>query len=247
MMNKYDNIEAHKFNEIFLMSKTMKKSKDDFDENEGKDELKSVREKVFNRTVKVIKHFDLNYKLIEHLHDCLVRRDTLFDDKFTFKFARSSKGKELPTSVMTLIKTKNPFSFIFGGNRNIHDCKFEIHFDSKQNISHIVFALMYFVNYSKFDRGVIRLIYDAKFKFIGRELEEHVYNQTTRKNISTSLKKNKDMVCSEEEELFLMGLYFNKNNEMLTETVPEINIESAYNFNSDEFKDRLCLVNMFLM
>ena len=229
------------------MSKTMKKSKDYFYENEGKDELKSVREKVFNLTVKVIKHFDLNYKLIEHLHDFLVRRDTLFDDKFTFKFARSSKGKELPTSVMTLNKTKNPFNFIFGGNRNIHGCKFEIHFDSKQNISHIVFALMYFVNYSKFDRGVIRLIYDAKFKLIGRELEENVYNQTTRRNISTSLKKHKDMVCSEEEELFLMGLYFNKNNEMMTENLPEINIESAYDFNSDEFKNRLCLVNMFLM
>lgn len=44
-----------------------------------------------------------------------------------------------------------------------------------------------------------------------------------------------------------MGLYFNKKNEMLTETVIEINIESAYDFNSDEFKDRLCLVKMFLM
>lgn len=246
-MNKYDNIEAHKFNEIFLMSKTMKKSKDGFDENEAKDELKSVREKVFKQTVKVIKHFDLNYKLIEHLQDCLVSRDTLFDDKFTFKFARSPKGKNLPTSVMTLQKTRNPFSFVFGGNRSVHECKFEIYFDSKQNIDHIDFSLMYFVNGSKFDKGTIRLIYDSEFKFIGRDLEEYVVSFRIADFKSTKLKKNKDMVCSEEEELFLMGLYFNKNNEMLTETLPEINIESAYDFNSDEFKDRLCLVKMLLM
>lgn len=229
------------------MSKTMKKRKDDFDENEAKDDLKLVREKVFKQTVKVIKHFDLNYKLIEHLKDCLVHRDTLFDDKFTFKFARPPKGKNLPTSVMTLQKTRNPFSFVFGGNRSVHDCKFEIYFDSTQNIDHIDFSLIYFVNGSKFDRGIIRLIYDSEFKFIGRDLEEHVVSFRLADFKSTKLKKNKDMVCAEEEELFLMGLYFNKNNEMLTETLPEINIESAYDFNSDEFKDRVCLVKMFLM
>lgn len=228
------------------MSKTMKQNRSSFDLETKKDNLKIVREKVFKRTVRVINHFNLDDKLIPHLSDCLLDRNTLFDDKFSFKFDKIAKSKKLPSSSMTLKNTTNPFYFMLGGNRTVNECNFVINFDSKQNITNIVFSLTYHVNGSKF-RGTVVLIYNSNFEFIGRELNENYYNPLTKKFTTVRLKKDSTMIISEDDELFLMGLYFNKNHELIIEALPEVAIESAYDFTSDDFKSRLELVNMLLV
>lgn len=230
-----------------FMSKTMKQSRSSFDVETEKDDLKIVREKVFNRTVKVINNFKQDDSLILHLSDCLLDRNTLFDDKFAFKFDRTAKNKKLPSSTMTLKNTTNPFDFMLGGNRTIYESNFVINFDGKQNISTVVYSLTYLVNGSRFDRGTIVLVYDENFKFVGRELHEHYYDPLTKKLTSTKIKKDRNMIGSEADEFFLMGLYFNKNHEFMSEALPEVSVESAYDFTSDEFKSRLELVNMFLV
>lgn len=229
------------------MSKTMKQSRSSFDVETEKDDLKIVREKVFNRTVKVINNFKQDDSLILHLSDCLLDRNTLFDDKFAFKFDKTAKSKKLPSSSITIKNTTNPFDFMLGGNRTEHECNFVINFDPKQNITTVVFSLTYLVNQNPFDRGNVVLVYDSNFKFIGRELHENYYEPTTKKLTTVKLKKDSKMICSENDEFFLMGLYFNKNHELMKEALPEMSVESAYDFTSDEFKSRLELVNMLLV
>lgn len=229
------------------MSKTIKQSGSFFDNKGEKDEFKKVKAKVCHHTIRLINHFKLDQALANHLTDCLVIRDTQFDDQFSFKFGSPVKGKRIPSSSITLKKIGSPFNFLLGGNRQANECSFVINFDNNQNINDIVFSFDYRINGSRFERGSIKMVYDAKFTLVALDLNESDYNIQTKKLTSMTVKKTEEMMMDEEAELFLLNMKFNKDHPLLKEALPEIAIDSAYDFNSDDFKSRLELVDMILV
>lgn len=80
------------------MSKTYRKERDDsFIDNNFVDALKVPKAKIVNKTIKIVEHFNLGSDLSKHLIDCLVSRDTQFDEIFTLKFDTLFNKKRIPT------------------------------------------------------------------------------------------------------------------------------------------------------
>jgi hypothetical protein len=93
----------------------------------------------------------------------------------------------------------------------------------------------------------VKLIYDSKFKLLFFDVDERFYDTQTKRMSTNSMKKDSQLLCSEEDELFLLNMQFNKDNTMLKEVMPEWHIPSAYDFNSYDYVSRLGMVDMLLV
>lgn len=74
-----------------------------------------------------------------------------------------------------------------------------------------------------------------------------LYDTQTKRISKNSMKKDRKILCSEDDELFLLNMKFNKDNTMLREVMPELYIPSAYDFNSYDYVSRLGMVDMLLV
>lgn len=111
-----------------------------------------------------------------------------------------------------------------------------INFDNSQNITEVMFEII-----KRTPSGVdsVRLYLDKDFNLFD-------FSWQSKKKFAPFTNKVfnfKDLPLS--DIISFLKLQFNIN-ENLIELFPELTIPSAYNFNADEFKDRLELANMLL-
>lgn len=213
----------------------------------AQDEFKQIKTKVATHAAKVIERFNLGEALAEQIIDCLANRDTQFNEKFSFKFDKPVKGKRIAPSTLTLKEFETPFKFYLGNNTVGKPANCVISFDNNQNVISIVFTFNYLIKGYQFEQSFLTIIYDQKFNLMSFYFEERYYNTQTKRLSSTGLKKDLNMLCSEEDEVFLLNMKFNRNNTMLKEVMPEIHIPSAYDFNSYDYLSRLDMVDMLLV
>lgn len=230
------------------MSNTMRSDRREQPVKMGsQDEFKRIKSKIANRAVKIINHFNMGEHLAEQLIDCLVNRDTQFNEDFSFKFETPMKGKRIPPSTLTLKEFEAPFKFYLGNNTVGRPATCIISFDNKQEVTDIVFSFNYLIKGFKFEQSFLKFIYDSKFNLLVCDSNEHYYNTLTKKMSSIDLKKDLQLLCSEEDEIFLINMRFNRDNTMLKEVMPELHIPSAYDFNSYDYVSRLGMIDMLLV
>lgn len=230
------------------MSNTMRAKRNDPPVKKGgQDEFQRIRVKVATKTVKIIEHFNLGDQLADQIMDCLAYRDTQFNEQFSFKFETPMKGKRIPPSTITLKEFEHPFKFYLGNNEIKDPATCVITFDNNQEVLDIVFKFNYVVKGNRYNQLFLKLIYDSKCKMMVCDLHESFYDTKTKRISSNVMKKDSQRLCSEEDELFLLNMQFNKDNTMLKEVMPELHIPSAYDFNSYDYVSRLGMVDMLLV
>lgn len=214
---------------------------------DGQDEFKRIKSKVATHTVKIIERFNLGNDLSDQIIDCLVHRDTQFNEQFSFKFDTPVKGKRIPPSTLTLKEFETPFKLYLGDNTVGKPAKCVISFDNNQEVISIVFTFNYLLKGYQFEQSFLTIIYDSKFNLMIFDVEERYYNPQTKRLSSAGIKKDAQLLCSEEDEIFLLNMRFNRNNTMLKEVMPEMHIPAAYDFNSYDYLSRLGMVDMLLV
>jgi hypothetical protein len=213
----------------------------------GQDEFKRLRFKLATKTVKIIEHFNMGKQLAEQIMDCLAYRDIQFNEQFSFKFDTPMKGKRIPPSTITLKEFEEPFKFYISNHKVSTPATCVITFDNNQEVLDIVFKFNYVVKGDRYNQFFVKVIYDSKFKLLVFDVDERFYDTQTKRMSSSSMKKDSKLLCSEEDELFLLNMQFNKGNTMLKEVLPEWHIPSAYDFNSYDYVSRLSMVDMLLV
>jgi len=229
------------------MSKSMRAEREEIREIHQDANLQKVRDKVTNKTIRIIEQFNFGEDLAEHIIDCLSKQDIQFDDKFIFKFDNPQKGKRINTSTLTLKAVNSPLKFYIGNNTERKPAQCTISFDEKQKVKSIVLSFNYLIKGFQFEQSFINLTYNADFELVESEFSERYYDQKTKKLRSIISKKDKSMLSTTEEEIFLINMRFNRDNTMLQEVLPEMWIPAAYDFTSDDYKLRLEMVDMVLV
>lgn len=122
-----------------------------------------------------------------------------------------------------------------------------ISFNANQEVVSIVFTFNYLLKGYQFEQSFLTIIYDSNFNLMSVDFEERYYNPQTKKLSSAGTKKDAQLLCSEEDEIFLLNMRFNRNNIMLKEVMPEMHIPAAYDFNSYDYVSRLGMIDMLLV
>lgn len=213
----------------------------------GQDEFKWLRLKVATKTVEIIERFNMGKQLAEQIMDCLAHRDIQFNEQFSFKFDSPMKGKRIPPSTITLKEFEQPFKFYISNHKVSTPAICVISFDNNQEVLDIVFKFHYVVKSDRYNQLFLKVIYDSKFKLLVFDVDECFYDTQTKRISKNSMKKDRKILCSEKDELFLLNMKFNKENTMLREVMPELHIPSAYDFNSYDYISRLGMVDMLLV
>lgn len=204
--------------------------------------------KIARRTAKVIEHFELGDDLADHILNSMCHDNVLFDDQFIFKFNNTpQKGKKISTSDIKLKKVESPLEFYAGNNKLKQPPECVIQFDENQKVISITLTYTYLIKGFQFEQSVINLEYDANYNLIRCKFTENYVNMSTKKLTTVNTDKKVNMLCDEKEEIFLINMRFNRDNTMLQEILPELSVPSAYDFNSDDYKSRLEMVDMILV
>lgn len=178
--------------------------------------------------------------------------DILYDDNEYFNVDHSrinivtqtglNSFKLTTTAIYTGIITQ--YAPLKTSNVNMVHLKYhescELSFDNKQKITNIYFKI------SRNKNGnleTLKINLSNKFEIL--KLNWQVWNKMSgTKNVIVNNKFNYHGLPIK-DVMLLLKLHFNMN-ESVSELVPELKTPSAYNFNTDEFQDRLEVVNMML-
>lgn len=229
------------------MSKTYRNQRcDSHLDNNLVDPFKVPKSKIMDKMEQIINHFNLGSNLAIHLKDCLIERDTQFDDIFSLKFQSTKIKKGFTESTLKLKSIQFPYKLHIGSQNPIENSDCVIGFDENQNIKYISFEISYNIKGVRTHKGTVKMAFDRHFNLVNYICNDLKYDIRTKKIEDNKISKNKISLCPPEDEVFLLNMKFNEENELIKETLPEIYVRSAYDFSSDDFKSRLELVEMIL-
>lgn len=229
------------------MSKTYRNQREDsISDNNLVDPFKVPKSKIMDKMEQIINHFNLGSNLAIHLKDCLIERDTQFDDTFSLKFQSTKIKKGFTESTLKLKSIQFPYKLHIGGQKSIDQSDCVIGFDSNQNVTWISFEIIFHVKGNNNHKCTVNMTFDKNFNLVKYICNDWIYNIRTKKIEDNKISKNKTTLCPPEDEVFLLNMKFNEENELIKETLPEGYVRSAYDFSSDDFKSRLELIDMIL-
>lgn len=210
--------------------------------------LKDQKSKIVDHAIKVIEKFNLSPMLSAHLSFSLVDNNTYFDDCFSLVIENYSDTKGIVGNAELMFKNiGNPLNFKLGYNQEAKKPDhIKINFDEDQNIKNIVFFFHFNVRNNRFDTTEIHFTFDSAFKLVDYKYESIFFNPSTRSLFRNEILKDEKTSLDLENEVFFINMKLNKQNDVLTDLLPELFIPSAYDFNSLDFQSRFEMIDMVI-
>jgi len=216
--------------------------------NQQQNTLKNQKSKIVDNAIKVIEKFNLSPKLSSHLSFSLVDNNTYFDDSFSLLINNYTDTNGIGGDSELMFKNiENPLNFKLGYNQEAKKpAHIKINFDEEQNIKNIVFFFHFNVRNNRFDTTEIHFTFDSAFKLVDYKYNSIVFNPSTRSLFRNEILKDEKTSLDLEDEVFFINMKLNKQNDVLTDLLPELFIPSAYDFNSLDFQSRFEMIDMVI-
>jgi len=191
---------------------------------------KSIIQKIHESIFKIEQHFNIKftYDVMEFDNDIIIKGV----DEYSFTVSKWFQSKIHPYNLLKFNCTGFPFVL-----PNSHKTIFFITFNDDFDIKEAQFRTSFLTK--KGNITGLKIFFDKSLEL---NLIENSYIPSGGGKNSYSLKTS-EMMCPFSDEVILFRLSYNTSEEV-QELLPEFYIPSAYNFQSEDFKNRLAVYEM---